>query len=142
MISIEIADRQRLMRLDQRLIRRAVRSVLRAEGVVHASIEVAVVDDRAIARLHHQFLGDRSPTDVLTFPLHESGGPLSGVVVVSAQTAKRTAAAHETRPRDELILYVIHGVLHLAGYDDRQPRHAARMRRRQTKLLHQLLAKR
>jgi probable rRNA maturation factor len=65
-------------------------------------------------------------TDVLAFPLADAPGGLLGEVVASAETARREAAARGLAPADELLLYVVHGVLHLLGFDD----HAAGDRRR------------
>jgi len=85
------------------------------------------VGDRAIRRLHHDHLGLDSATDVLAFPFAGAGG-LLGEVVASADTAWREARARGVRPADELLLYVVHGVLHLLGFDDHAPADRKRMR--------------
>jgi len=81
---------------------------------------VALVDDATMAELHQRFLGQSGPTDVLSFP--------HGEIVVSADTARREAIARGIPPLHELVLYVVHGALHLAGFDDKKPKQAARMR--------------
>jgi probable rRNA maturation factor len=63
-----------------------------------------------------------------------------GVIVVSVETAMNEAPRHGNSVPIEIMLYAIHGVLHLCGYDDRTPRHAQRMRRRQTELLNRIIA--
>jgi probable rRNA maturation factor len=75
------------------------------------------------------------PTDVLTFPLHEPNEPLSGQIVLSVETAARVGPAYGLSAEEEVLLYAIHGLLHLCGYDDRSPRDAQRMRQRQVQLL-------
>ena len=99
-----------------------------------------------MANLHKQWLGIPGPTDVITFDLSESGsaGPrkapagLQGDIVVSAETARRTARQFGWTPRQELILYLLHGLLHLTGYDDILPADRRLMRAREKSLLQQL----
>lgn len=73
-------------------------------------IEISLVDDATIARLHEDFMGIPGPTDVITFQ--------HGEIVVSLDTAARVAAELGRTPADEVLLYGIHGLLHLHGYDD------------------------
>ena len=90
-------------------------------------LSLALVGDRAIRRLHHDHMGLDSATDVLSFPFGGAGG-LLGEVVALADTAWREARARGVRPADELLLYVVHGVLHLLGFDDHAPGDRKRMR--------------
>ena len=83
-----------------------------------------------MARLHEQFLGRKGPTDVLSFP--------DGEIVVSGDTALREARSRGVEPLHELVLYVVHGALHLAGHDDRRPRDRARMRDAERRILREL----
>jgi probable rRNA maturation factor len=136
-ITIEIANRQTDLPLDRRLLRRAVRSVLREAGLRKARISVAVVDDATISRLNWRFLRHRGPADVLSFPLDRSDG-LEGEVVVGAQTALRAAPHYGWPPHDELLLYVIHGTLHLVGHDDTTDALRAEMQKRETAILEKL----
>ena len=92
-------------------------------------VSVAVVDDPAIHRLNREFLQHDYPTDVLSFLLEREGDQLEGEVIVSSDTAVRSAAQYGWTPENELLLYVIHGTLHLVGYDDLQPELLAEMRR-------------
>ncbi|HEX5136954.1 MAG TPA: rRNA maturation RNase YbeY [Planctomycetota bacterium] len=115
-------DRQRAVRGAAAACRRAVGLVLPGRDVV-----VALVDDRAIARLHGRFLGDPTPTDVLSFP--------HGEIVASGETARREAEARGIPPLHELLLYVVHGSLHLAGYRDGKAKDRARMRRAERRVL-------
>lgn len=83
------------------------------------SIEIAVVDDAAIARVHAEFLHDASPTDAITFPY--------GEILVSCDTAARYAAQHNLPPEEELFRYMVHGLTHLHGYLDYEPEDRAAM---------------
>lgn len=86
-----------------------------------AELSIALVGDRRMAELHEQFLGVPGPTDVLTFPLEvdRQGRPLSGEVVVCVPEARRRGAAEGTGLKQEVLLYALHGLLHLCGFDDR-----------------------
>ena len=113
--------------------------MLAGEGVHRATISVALVDDAAIHALNRRFLDHDWPTDVITFPLSEGDEPvLAGELVVSAETAAATARAAGVAPWHELALYLVHGLLHLLGYDDSadDDRHA--MRRREDEVLSRL----
>jgi probable rRNA maturation factor len=90
-------------------------------------IFVWLISDRRMARLHRQFLGQTGPTDVLTFR--------HGEIFISAETAKRHARLFGNSIMRELQLYIIHGLLHLHGFDDRTPAEARKMARRQEKIL-------
>ncbi len=82
-------------------------------------IDVAIVDDAAIAAVHAEFLDDPTPTDVITFD--------HGEIVVSAETAAARAAEFGNDPARELALYVVHGLMHLAGWRDQGEAEAAAM---------------
>ena len=134
-IAVHITNRQRSLSLDRPRIRRAVHAVLGDAEIGHAEISIAIVDDATIARLHQQYLDDPEPTDVLSFVLERSDQYLEGEVVVSAETAVAYAARHKSTPQDELLRYVIHGTLHLTGYDDATPRQRTAMQTRERKYL-------
>ena len=136
-IMVQIADRQNCLPLDRRLLRRAVTRVLRDAKVRKASISLAVVDDDTIARLNWQYLRHRGPADVLSFLLDDRDG-LEGEVIVGAETALRAAPRYGWPPHDELLLYVIHGTLHLVGHDDTSPALRAEMQKRETAVLDKL----
>ncbi len=129
---IEICDTQAHVRVDAELVRTWVRCVLKLENIAVACISVTLVDDVSLHRLNRRFLGHDWPTDVVTFPLNDAAGDgLAGEVVVSTETAAREAAKRGTAPLDELALYVVHGVLHLCGYDDMDEVALLEMRRRE-----------
>ena len=103
----------------------------RPKGVVSLDF----VGDRRMRRLNRQYRGKDSTTDVLAFALQEAGGPptfLLGDVVISLHTAVRQAVQGRTPVDQEIIKLIIHGILHLLGYDhERSERDARRMRRRE-----------
>jgi probable rRNA maturation factor len=137
-IRIEIANHQETLPLDRRLVRRAVTMVLRDAGIAEADISVAVVDDATIRDLHRQYLDDDTPTDVLSFVLDRSDARLEGEVVASADTAAREASRYGWSGGEELLLYILHGALHLVGHDDVAPTARSQMRVREQECLARL----
>lgn len=115
-------------------IRRTARAALREGRRPALRLSIALVTDRAIARLHGEWLADPTPTDVLSFDL---GDDLSeaGEVVASHDCARRVARERGVDAGRELALYVVHGVLHLCGHDDHAPRERARMRAAERRVL-------
>lgn len=109
--------------------------ILEDESIERAKIDVAVVDDPTIAELHQRYLDDPDPTDVLSFVLERSSKYIEGEIVVSADTAAASAPNYNWTAADELLLYVIHGALHLVGYDDATPKKRAKMREKEQKYL-------
>ncbi|MCS7016933.1 MAG: rRNA maturation RNase YbeY [Gemmatales bacterium] len=130
-LDLEIANRQNLLRLNRLQLRRVVRTVLAGERQERAQISLAFVEDATIRKIHQQFLGLDTPTDVLTFPLSDQPDVLSGEIIISTQTAQRQAHQRRHDPIAETYLYVIHGLLHLCGYDDTTPSTRQQMRRRE-----------
>jgi probable rRNA maturation factor len=134
-IEIQIADTQGHLKIDQAAITRFAEAVLAAENRRAASISIALVDNDTIHRLNRLHLGHDWTTDVITFPLSQpDDDELSGELVISTEMAVATARELSGDPRDELALYIIHGLLHLCGYDDSSPEQASAMDRRQTEL--------
>lgn len=137
MLKVSFADRQNSIQPDRLLLRRLCRAAAPAEWK-GCELSVAFVDDAEIAAMNREFLGEDGPTDVLAFPL---GGPdgsdrhVVGEVVVSAERAKVEAEARGLQPCEELALYVVHGVLHLAGFDDHDPKAKREMRDREREML-------
>jgi len=134
-IRIDIANHQSRLPLDKRRLAGAIRAALASEGVPAARISLAVVDDKTIERLNHRYLQHDGPTDVLSFALGQSESGLEGEVIVSADTAAAQAPSYGWGAADELLLYVVHGTLHLLGYDDATDGQRRRMRARQRAVL-------
>jgi probable rRNA maturation factor len=129
---ISIATPQETVPVDRAFMRNLARAVLEGEGVEDAQISLAFVDNPTIHRLNKRYLDHDEPTDVLSFPLSEPGArKLTGELVIGAEVAQAQAQARGHDAQAELALYVIHGLLHLCGHDDKTPVGAAEMRRRE-----------
>lgn len=138
--------RVRLTRLAVRqaaLVQLAER-VLSAVGESRSELSLELIGDRRMRRLNHEYRKKDRSTDVLAFPIREAVMPSSirpmnhmlGDVVISLPTAVRQAKKAGRSIDDELAMLLVHGVLHLCGYDhERNTREAARMARRERTLL-------
>ncbi len=138
-VAVQIADRQTALPLDRGWFRDLVRFVLDQEDVPRAEISLAFLDNAAIHALNVRFLQHDYPTDVLTFPMGK-GKKLEGEIVLSAEYAAEECAEYGWPIHMEASLYVVHGLLHLCGYDDKAEADAARMKDRQEELLRRFAA--
>lgn len=121
-----LADLRRLAGLAARAARRPV------------ALSVALLDDRESRRLNRERLGHDYATDVLSFPLSDGPEGLLGALALGHQVARREAARRGHPTYDELLLYAVHGTLHLLGHDDHRPVARARMRRAERRWLRAL----
>jgi probable rRNA maturation factor len=136
---IAIASPQEIVPIDRKRLREVVRAVLVGEGITDADISLAFVDNATIHQLNKRYLNHDEPTDVLTFPLSEANArTLAGELVIGVEVAQAHAAERQHDVQPELTLYVIHGLLHLCGFDDKSGQTAARMRERERHYLRQL----
>lgn len=138
MLSLEFSNRQTTLEVDTDAWKRVLNELFRDEGIERGEISIAIVDDAEIHALNRQYLDHDYATDVLSFLLERQEGELQGEIVVSAQMARSRAAEFGWQAVDELIWYVIHGALHLVGYDDKSPADRERMWQRETHYLRQL----
>jgi probable rRNA maturation factor len=138
MLSITVANPYE-QSLDYAALKAAARTVLEGEGIRAAKVGLAFVDNAHIHRLNKQFLNHDEPTDVITFPYT---GPkakkLEGEVVIGYEIAAEYAADRGHPADRELVLYVIHGCLHLCGYDDTTAKAEREMRQKEREYLKKL----
>lgn len=132
MSKIKVAVPQEVVEIDRGRMRETARTVLEGEGLQEYDISLAFVDNPTIHALNRRFLAHDEPTDVLTFPLSEpKARKLAGELVIGAEVARAQATERGHDVQAELALYVIHGLLHLCGFDDRDEAQAAQMRQRE-----------
>jgi probable rRNA maturation factor len=126
-------------RVRRAVVKRFANLLLHAVGESGSEFGIELVGDCRMRRLNRRYRGNDSSTDVLAFSIREGSGPVSsliGDVVVSIPAAARQARAHRHSEDEELAVLLIHGLLHLCGYDhERGEKEAARMRRRERLLL-------
>jgi probable rRNA maturation factor len=135
-IDVEISAPQTHLRVDPVALAGLVRRVLCAEGVARGAISLTLVDNAAIHAINRRHLGHDWPTDVITFRLSEPDDEVvSAELVISAEMAAETARETRVDAWNELALYVVHGLLHLCGYNDETADERAAMRQREDEVL-------
>jgi rRNA maturation RNase YbeY len=122
---------------DLKLLERLARFVLAAEGAGEVEVGVALTDDAGIQALNRAYLGRDEPTDVLAFYLAEEGEgrPYLGDVAISLERAREQAPSYGHSWEEECATLLVHGLLHLLGYDDGTEPERRRMEARQERLL-------
>jgi len=139
MSKISIATPQEIVEVDRGRMREMTRAVLAGESVQDYEISLAFVDNPTIHRLNKRFLDHDEPTDVLSFPYSGPGAAkLSGELIVGVEVAREQANERGHDVQVELALYVIHGLLHLCGYDDKTEQAAEEMRQRERLYLQEM----
>lgn len=144
---------RRKVPVDRRALMRIARIVLADEGVARATIGLVLVGNDEMREINNQSLGHDYPTDVLSFPYvseavgelavgkpapprrRGSGLALEGDIVLGAEYAAEMAPEYGWSAGEELSLYLVHGLLHLCGYDDLNPAVKRIMRRREREVL-------
>jgi len=137
-LRVFVANEQTTLAVDEAQLQAAVRAVLDESPYATGSVSIAVVDDSAIHQINRQYLQHDYPTDVLSFVLEDQVPFLEGELVVSSDTASRSASEYGWPAASELLLYVIHGALHLVGYRDKQPKETEEMRAQEAKHLRKM----
>ena len=132
---LAVRNRAAQPRLPTAWVRRAAAALLAERALAHASWSVWLAGDRVVRALNRQWRGKDRPTDVLSFPQDGAAGPELGDVVISYDTAQRQARDGGWTLAEEVTRLLVHGFLHLQGYDHvRGGRQAARMRREELRL--------
>jgi len=141
---VGIVNRQRQRAVDRLRLGKVAAYVLRSEGVREGELSLVLVSDRGIRELNRRYLGMDRPTDVLSFSQSEGEGGgrapgLLGDVVISVETAQRQAQAAGVVFERELDLLLVHGILHLLGYEHTgSPVEARKMNLKQRSLVRQV----
>ena len=130
MPKVSIASPQELVKLDRPRLREIVRQEMAEEDIKDYEISLAFVDNPTIHGINKRFLEHDEPTDVITFP-YSSGKVLVGELVIGVEVALEQARVGGHEVDAELALYVIHGLLHLVGYDDKDAHDRKQMRVRE-----------
>ena len=125
--NIEISDDQKLP-VDQAPLIAAATAIFTDFGFKQSELSIALVDDAEIRRLNNQYLQHDYETDVISFVIDATEDSIVGQLIVSTETAQRVAEEMGALMEHELMLYVVHGTLHLVGLDDTDESSAQKMR--------------
>ncbi len=119
-------------------VSKLVKRVLQVERISAQGIHIILVDDEYLRRLHREYLDDDTPTDVMTFDLSDDGG-VEGEIYISLDRAKAHAIQFDVSLDAEIARLIIHGLLHLKGYDDSTESRTKEMRERENYYLNKYL---
>jgi probable rRNA maturation factor len=120
-VNVYSINQQSALQISQRAVQRLAKHVIGLEGREYDEVAINFVDVPAICKLHEQYFNDPTPTDCISFPmddLDELGYRVMGEIFVCPEVAIKYAESKHADPYDEISLYVVHGLLHLMGYDD------------------------
>ncbi|WP_417378634.1 rRNA maturation RNase YbeY [Gimesia sp.] len=144
---IEIQNSQTHLTIDEQQLNTAISFLLQSEQVSQAEISLAIVDNPTIRQLNQQYLQHDYDTDVLSFlldcdtlvespqkELRGAGKQIEGEIIVSAEMAVAMSTEYQWPAEQELLLYIIHGLLHLCGYDDLTEEELRIMRQREQQI--------
>jgi probable rRNA maturation factor len=140
---VDICRRCRELAVADDRLREAALATFAAEGIASAELSLVLTDDEEIHRLNRAWLQHDYPTDVISFLLNDGESPagerrIEGELILSVDTAARAAADEGWSLEAEVLLYLVHGLLHLCGYDDGSDADRAIMRKRERDILCQL----
>lgn len=137
-MKIIIRNLQNRIPVNSKKVVKTVQKVLSSEGIKKSGeITLCFVNDAKIKVLNLKYLGRNSPTDVMAFDITEpkDKDKILADIAVSTERAIDNARTFKTSPYFELYLYVIHGVLHILGYDDKSKKDKLVMRKREKDIL-------
>ncbi len=101
--------------------------------LIAASIDIIFTDDKTISSLHETYLKDPAPTDIITFDLGDD--EVEGEIYISVERAREQAAYYRVSVKTELTRLIIHGLLHLKGYDDKEDEQRRVMKQKEDELV-------
>jgi probable rRNA maturation factor len=138
MISVGVANTHRRERCPSSLLVRCVRAVMQGEAHRNGEVSVVCISDGVSRRMNRRFLHHDYATDVICFPLGE-GDAIEGELYVNLDRARVQARRFAVTPTHELARLVVHGTLHLLGYDDLTPADRLQMQRREDHYLMRIM---
>lgn len=132
-MKIEVYNTQKNMRISSRAVKKIINAVMSLENRVCDELSVHFITTKKISELHAMYFQDSSTTDCISFPMDEhdthTGYSILGEIFVCPETAIHYAQKHAVNPYEECTLYIVHGLLHLLGYEDVKPQLKKTMRR-------------
>lgn len=141
MINLQIQNNQSKIKIDRRKIRSAVLKILKILDCADKEISINFVDDEKIKQLNKQYLGKDKPTNVLSFSLREDeygniNPQVLGDIIISVETAKKDALYGNLTFDQEIDFLIIHGLLHLLGYnhENAKKKETSKMRKKEREL--------
>lgn len=133
-VRVKVTNEQTLVAVVPEELKRGVRAALEHGNCPRGKLHLLVVNDARSRAMNQRFLQHDYATDVITFPLTIEPGFVEADILISAETAARSAGELGVAPQDEILLYAVHGALHLMGFDDTSPESAKAMRQAESEV--------
>jgi probable rRNA maturation factor len=130
-VEVKIKNLQKKIPIPRSLILKTAAAAFRKLGSAVSDLSVVFLGEKRIRLINKKYLGHDYVTDVLTFDL----GQGCAEIIICPKVAAANAISHKTSTEKEIILYVIHGILHLKGFDDHTPKDILQMRKMENELL-------
>jgi probable rRNA maturation factor len=147
-MNIVIANRQRVKKVDLRLLKEITATILSKLKIENAEIEISLAGGKEMAEINGRFLRHEGPTDVITFDYSEKEKTengkwkfLHGEIFICVDEAIFQAKKFRTTWQSEIVRYLVHGILHLLGHDDLKPQLRRKMKREENRLLRAIAGK-
>jgi probable rRNA maturation factor len=142
-MNIVISNRQRVKKVNSQLLKEITKGVLIELEIEHCELEINLLGTGEMAALNETFLRHQGSTDVITFDYSEGkklrgNVGLSGEIFICVEDSIAQAKQFKTDWQSEVVRYIVHGILHLLGYDDTKPQLRRKMKREENSLLHSL----
>ena len=132
-LKIEIKNSQKKITINKKKIAYLAKQILKIKGLRHTELSILFVAKSRMRQLNKKFRKIEKPTDVLAFSMDDPD--LLGDVVICPEIAQRFAKIYKTTTKREICLYLIHGILHLLGYNDTNARNRSLMEKEQARIL-------
>jgi probable rRNA maturation factor len=134
-----IKNQQKDLKISASKLKKLLAAFLKHKDVLCAEVIIHYVSEKRIGQIHKTYFDDESPTDCISLPIDsptdDSPFSILGEVIVCPKIALDYARSHKGDPEAETLLYTVHGLLHLLGYDDQTPTQRKTMRREEKKAL-------
>ncbi|MBU1524254.1 MAG: rRNA maturation RNase YbeY [Candidatus Omnitrophota bacterium] len=138
---IEIINQQKIKRINLKELREYLKRILIFLDIPSKKISILLCDNKFIRGLNKKFFRKDSSTDVISFPLKDDFDPdYLGEVAISVEEAAKAAKQYANTWQEELVLYLVHGVLHLLDYTDRTKKHKEAMDKKQKEIMKKLFS--
>lgn len=132
---ILIKNQQKIRKISLRKIKRLVNQALTMIDAREKEISLVICDNKFIQQINKKFFSWDNPTDVIAFPLEDFNDNLWGEIIVSLEEAVNYSLANNIDWEEELARYIVHGILHLAGYSDSEIKEKRKMFAKQEKII-------
>jgi probable rRNA maturation factor len=142
MKKIEIINKQKIKKLDLKKINKYIVKIFSLLNIPSEKISIVFCDNLFIKKINKEFLKKKYVTDVIAFPLKDDLDPeYLGEIVISVEEAVKKSKFYGNSWEKELILYLVHGILHLLGYNDKSRKEKKRMQEEEERIMEELKIK-